>query len=245
MLWVDFSKSLIADSGLRFYTMNTLLQVQDITKTYHDGVTEFVALRHVELSLQAGTFSALSGPSGCGKTTLLNIIGCIEVPDQGSISFEGQTVPFDKMTVLDTFRRDNVGLVFQDFNLISVLTAYENVELPLLYNSKVSATERRRRAKELLTAVGLAEHLHKYPRALSGGQCQRVAVARAMVNHPKLVLADEPTANLDSQSAQDVMQLMHKLNEQQGTAFLIATHDPRVMDQFEQNYAMLEGQIQT
>ena len=224
--------------------MNTLLQVQNLTKTYHDGLTEFVAIHQVHLSLQAGSFSALSGPSGCGKTTLLNIIGCIEMPDQGTILFEGETVPFDKMALLDTFRRENVGLVFQDFNLISVLTAYENVELPLLYNSKISAKERKQRVTELLTAVGLAEHLHKYPRALSGGQCQRVAVARAMVNHPKLVLADEPTANLDSQSAQDVMQLMHQLNEQHGTAFLIATHDPRLMTQFDQNYAMLEGQIQ-
>ena len=226
-------------------TMSTLLQVQNLTKTYLDGVTEFVAIRQVDLSLQAGAFAALSGPSGCGKTTLLNIIGCIEVPDGGTVSFEDHIVPFDKMTVLDKFRRENVGLVFQDFNLISVLTAYENVELPLLYNTKVSATERRRRATELLTAVGLTEHIHKYPRALSGGQCQRVAVARAMINHPKLVLADEPTANLDSQSAQDVMQLMHNLNEQHGTAFLIATHDPRVMEQFSQRYAMLEGQIQT
>jgi putative ABC transport system ATP-binding protein len=225
--------------------MNTLLQVQNLTKTYHDGVTEFVAIRQVDLSLQAGAFAALSGPSGCGKTTLLNIIGCIEVPDGGTVSFEGQTVPFEKMAVLDTFRRENVGLVFQDFNLISVLTAYENVEVPLLYNSQVSSKERQQRVTELLTAVGLSEHIHKYPRALSGGQCQRVAVARAMVNHPKLVLADEPTANLDSQSAQDVMQLMQALNEQHGTAFLIATHDPRVMEQFDQNYAMLEGQIQS
>jgi putative ABC transport system ATP-binding protein len=224
--------------------MSTFLQVQNLTKTYHDGITKFVAIRQVDLSLQAGAFAALSGPSGCGKTTLLNIIGCIEVPDGGTVSFESERVPFDKMAILDTFRRENVGLVFQDFNLISVLTAYENVELPLLYNNKVSATERQQRVTKLLTAVGLAEHIHKYPRALSGGQCQRVAVARAMVNHPKLVLADEPTANLDSQSAQDVMRLMHDLNEQHGTAFLIATHDPRVMAQFDQNYAMLEGQIQ-
>jgi ABC-type lipoprotein export system ATPase subunit len=120
--------------------MDTLLKVQNLTKTYHDGVTEFVAIRHVELSLQAGAFAALSGPSGCGKTTLLNVIGCIEVPDGGTVSFENHIVPFDKMTVLDKFRRENVGLVFQDFNLISVLTAYENVELPLLYNTKVSAS---------------------------------------------------------------------------------------------------------
>jgi putative ABC transport system ATP-binding protein len=225
--------------------MNILLQVRNLTKTYHDGATEFTAVRQVELSLHANAFSALSGPSGCGKTTLLNIIGCIEVPDNGAILFEGYEVPFDKMTTLDKFRRENVGFIFQDFNLISILTAYENVELPLLYNDKVSAAERHRRVIELLTAVGLIEHIYKYPRALSGGQCQRVAVARAMVNYPKLVLADEPTANLDSQSAQDVIRLMHQLNKQQGTAFLIATHDPRVMEQFDHHYTMLEGQIQT
>lgn len=225
--------------------MATLLQVQDLTKTYYDGLRKFPALNKINLNIDADTFAALSGPSGCGKTTLLHIISCIEEPDSGTVLFNGQTVPFGKMAALDKFRRENVGLVFQNFNLISVLTAYENVELPLLYNNKVSAIERRRRVTELLTSVGLTEHIGKYPSALSGGQCQRVAVARAMVNHPQLVLADEPTANLDSESAQDVMRLMHMFNEQHNTAFLIATHDPRVIEQFSQRYTMLEGQIQT
>ena len=222
--------------------MSALLEVRRLTKTYHDGATLFTALKGVDLTLQPEDFVALTGPSGCGKTTLLNIVGCIEVPDAGEVQFEGEPVPYGKMSVLDRFRREKVGLIFQDFNLITVLTAYENVELPLLY-SGVSAAERRRRVTGLLESVGLDAHLHHRPNALSGGQCQRVAVARAMVNHPRLVLADEPTANLDSASALEVMELMHQMNRELGTTFLVATHDPRVMDQLQQRLPMMEGVI--
>lgn len=222
---------------------SALLELRGITKVFRDTAVPFYALQGVQLTVEQGELVALTGPSGCGKTTLLNIIGCIETPDEGEVHFDGQRVPYGRMSELDAFRRDKVGLIFQDFNLIDMLTAYENVELPIFYGP-LSAAERRQRVAELLIAVGLERHTQHRPAALSGGQCQRVAVARAMVNRPRLVLADEPTANLDAHSAREVIDLMTSMAREHGTTFLVATHDPRIIDRMQRRLSMMEGRIE-
>ncbi len=222
--------------------MAHLVKVNGLTKTFQDGCTRFTALSKVDLTISDGEFTAITGPSGCGKTTLLNIIGCIEKPDIGEVFFDNERVPYEKMSSLDSFRRDKVGMIFQDFNLISVLSGYENIELPILF-SGFSRAERHERVMELLVAVDLESHKHHKPNALSGGQCQRVAIARAMINQPRLVLADEPTANLDAESAEHVMNLMYKVSEEYNTSFLIATHDPRIMNRLDKQIPIMEGKI--
>jgi putative ABC transport system ATP-binding protein len=204
------------------------IQLEHVTKVYRIGAVETRALNDITLSIAEGEFTALVGPSGSGKTTLLQLIGCLDKPDRGVVKIKGQDVTrFDANQRAD-LRRTNIGFVFQFFALVPVLTAYENVELPLLL-SGVRPAERRERVMDLLKAVGLADRMHHRPNQLSGGEQQRVAIARALAPRPVLVLADEPTANLDTANGQQAMEIMQRLHEETGTAFVYATHDPRVV----------------
>jgi putative ABC transport system ATP-binding protein len=202
--------------------------VEDVTKEYAMGRTVVKALRGVSLEIARGEFLCIAGPSGSGKTTLLNLIGCLDKPTSGRILIEGQDVSKLSPKELAWVRRRRLGFVFQTFNLVPVLTAYENIELPLLLLG-VGAAERRRRVYALLEALGISELAHHRPDEMSGGQQQRVSIARALITEPALVLADEPTANLDSETGKAIIELMHELNKTHGTTFVFSTHDPKVM----------------
>jgi putative ABC transport system ATP-binding protein len=204
------------------------VQLENVTKIYRLGEVATRALDGVSLGIEEGEFTALVGPSGSGKTTLLQLIGCLDRPDSGTVRIRGQDVTRFNANQRADLRREAIGFIFQFFALIPVLSAYENVELPLLLNG-VGVKERRARVLELLEAVGLADRARHRPDQMSGGEQQRVAIARALAPRPLLVLADEPTANLDSANGEQAMQIMHRLNQQTGTAFIFATHDPRVM----------------
>ncbi|MFE8073089.1 ABC transporter ATP-binding protein [Marinobacteraceae bacterium S3BR75-40.1] len=197
------------------------VRLEGIRKSYKQGNQSLQALRDINLDIEQGAFVVIKGESGSGKSTLLNIIGCMDVPDGGQISIQGQAVQNLKDHQLTLIRRRHVGFVFQSFNLLPALTALENVEYPLYLNG---VPERRKRAADALREVGLGEHLHKRPNQLSGGQAQRVAIARAMVNKPDLILADEPTANLDSKTSDTLVALMENLNHRHGLTFVMVTH---------------------
>lgn len=206
------------------------------------GRTVVKALRGVSLEIHRGEFLCIAGPSGSGKTTLLNLIGCLDKPTSGRIILEGQDVSTCSPRELAWVRRRRLGFVFQTFNLVPVLTAYENVELPLLLLG-VGAAERRRRVQELLEALGISDLAHHRPDEMSGGQQQRVSIARALVTHPALVLADEPTANLDSETGKTIIELMHDLNTKDGTTFVFSTHDPKVMERASRLVQIRDGLI--
>jgi putative ABC transport system ATP-binding protein len=206
-----------------------VVRVEDVTKEYAMGRTVVKALRGVSLEIARGEFLCIAGPSGSGKTTLLNLIGCLDKPTSGRILIEGQDVSKLSPKELVWVRRRRLGFVFQTFNLVPVLTAYENIELPLLLLG-VGAAERRRRVYALLEALGISELAHHRPDEMSGGQQQRVSIARALITEPALVLADEPTANLDSETGKAIIELMHELNKTHGTTFVFSTHDPKVME---------------
>lgn len=218
------------------------LRASNLHKLYAFGETSVAALRGVDITIEQGDFAALCGPSGSGKSTLLNLLGLLEPPNQGEIWLDGQVLDHGATETLDQLRRNRLGFVFQSFNLVPVLSARENVELPLLMSS-MSSSERRKRAENLLDAVGLADRMGHRPKQLSGGQQQRVAVARALVNSPLLVLADEPTASLDSQTAAQLLDLMQSLNRQLGTAFLFSTHDARVVERAQKLFTLSDGRI--
>jgi putative ABC transport system ATP-binding protein len=218
------------------------IQVEHVTKRYHVGAVETRALNDVSLSIGEGEFMALVGPSGSGKTTLLQLIGCLDKPDQGTVRIKGQDITRLSASQRADLRRTSIGFVFQFFALVPVLTAYENVELPLLL-SGVRPAERRARVMDLLTAVGLEDRAHHRPDQLSGGQQQRVAIARALAPRPLMVLADEPTANLDTANGQQAMEIMARLNRETGTAFVYATHDPRVIAFARRVVTLVDGQI--
>jgi putative ABC transport system ATP-binding protein len=220
----------------------SIIELSDIRKTYRIGEVETRALDGVTLEFEPGEFTAVVGPSGSGKTTLLQIIGCLDKPDQGAVIINSQDVTRLDANRRADLRRDVIGFIFQFFALVPVLDAYENVELPLLL-SGVGAKERRERTLELLDAVGLSDRIHHRPDQLSGGQQQRVAIARALVKRPLMVLADEPTANLDTANGEQAMEIMQRLNQQTGTAFIFATHDPRVMGFARRTIRMVDGRI--
>ncbi|HXF60478.1 MAG TPA: ABC transporter ATP-binding protein [Caldilineaceae bacterium] len=219
-----------------------IIQLEHVSKIYHIGDVQTRALNDVSLTIEEGEFAALVGPSGSGKTTLLQLMGCLDRPDSGVIKINGQDVTRLSAGQRAELRSKMIGFVFQFFALVPVLNAYENVELPLLL-SGVSAKERRQRVLEMLDAVGLAHRVHHRPNQMSGGEQQRVAIARALAPRPLMVLADEPTANLDTANGQQVMEIMRRLNEQTGTAFVFATHDPRVIAYARRVVRLRDGQI--
>jgi putative ABC transport system ATP-binding protein len=213
-----------------------------VTKSYRLGANRVPAVRNVCLAVRSGELVALAGPSGSGKSTLLHLIGCLDRPDAGEIRLGELRVSHMPAGRLASVRRDRLGFVFQSFNLVPVLTAHENVEYPLLL-AGVARTERRARVDELLERVGLGNKHGRRPRELSGGERQRVAIARALVNRPALVLADEPTANLDSATGADVLDLMDDLRDRLGVAFLFATHDPRLIDRMDRIVRLRDGGV--
>jgi putative ABC transport system ATP-binding protein len=220
-----------------------VVQVEDVSKEYLLGKQTVTALRGVSLAIAKGEFMALAGPSGSGKSTLLNMIGCIDTPSSGRIAIEGRDIAGKSADELADLRLDTLGFVFQTFNLLPVLSAWENVEYPLLQKRDVDKTERHKRIAHYLNVVGLDRYAKHRPNELSGGQRQRVAIARALATHPRIVLADEPTANLDHKTGEDILRLMKKLNLQEGTTFIFSTHDARVMEMADRVIELADGQI--
>jgi putative ABC transport system ATP-binding protein len=208
----------------------TLLELTGVKKIYRQGQIEVPALRGIDLVVEPVEFTTLFGPSGSGKTTLLNLIGCLDQPTGGSIIFDGRELGDLDKKDLAGIRRERIGFVFQSYNLIPVLTAYENVEFAIRLVREHSNQEVKARVMESLAAVGLEGLENRKPNELSGGQKQRVAIARALVKEPKLILADEPTANLDSKTSEEVLEVMVRMNQELGTTFIFSTHDPKVMD---------------
>ncbi len=214
----------------------------DVTRIYKIGEVETRALNGVTMTIESGEFTALVGPSGSGKTTLLQLIGCLDQPTSGQVVINDKETTGLSRNQRADLRKGTIGFVFQFFALIPTLTAYENVEMPLLLNGK-SPAERKKRVMELLEAVDMTDHSHHRPDQLSGGQQQRVAVARALSTNPRMILADEPTANLDTENGEQVMGIMQKLNEETGTTFVFATHDPRVIKYAKRVVTLQDGLI--
>ena len=221
-----------------------LLETKNLNKTYHSGKVDFQALYDINLSINEKEFTAIAGPSGSGKTTLLNAIGCIDRVDSGEILVMGKNLTDKSEKELANFRRVNYGFIFQTYNLIPVLSVFENVELPLKLLKLYSENEINEKVLEILEKVGLQGLENRMPLELSGGQQQRVSIARALVKKPKIVLADEPTANLDSKTGQTIVALMKDLNKNEGVTFLFSTHDHFIMEQAERLVEMHDGRIQ-
>ena len=222
----------------------SVIECIDVKKTYLSGKIKVPALRGVTLSIRKGDFVALTGPSGCGKTTLLNIIGGLDRPTSGKVSVDGQSLNDLSNSDLADLRLRRVGFVFQAYNLVPVLSGLENVEFVLQLQG-VDKSDRRRRAAKILSSVGLAEMQTRRPAELSGGQQQRVAVARALASNPAIIVADEPTANLDSKTAQALLELMRELNVEEKLTFVVASHDPKVLDFVQRHVRLVDGQIQS
>jgi putative ABC transport system ATP-binding protein len=220
-----------------------LLELKNITKEYHKGNGVVHALGGVDLSIESGEFLSIVGPSGSGKTTFLNIVGCLDTPTAGTVVYDGVALHVMNELSLSRYRRDNIAFIFQSYNLIPVLSALENVELPLVLENKLSKPAMRNRAFDILKLVGLAGMEERLPRELSGGQEQRVAIARALVKKPLVVLADEPTANLDSKTADDIISVMQKMNEENGTTFIFSTHDPQMEKHAHRRITLKDGKI--
>lgn len=208
--------------------MSAILELEGITKIYKKGESEVHALDGVSLSIEKGEFTAIVGPSGSGKTTLLNIIGCLDTPTAGVVRYNGSPLGAMSEDERSAYRKQHISFIFQSYNLIPVLTVRENVELPLVIERRLSKPEIRQKAEEVLAAVGLAGLEDRFPRELSGGQEQRVAIARALVKDPYIVLADEPTANLDSHMAEEIVELMRNINKTLKATFIFSTHDALV-----------------
>jgi len=222
--------------------MSAIASVRGVTRNYQQGPHTVRALRGVDLDVQEGDFLALMGPSGSGKSTLLNLFGGLDLPSEGEVQIEGRDLSRLSPSELSNLRRDRMGFIFQAYNLIPVLSAYENAEFVLLLQGR-SAAERKRIVHETLGAVGLSGLEKRRPNELSGGQQQRVAVARAIAGKPALVLADEPTANLDSTTGHELIDLMRSLNRDNGTTFVFATHDPKVMEAANRVVRLEDGQV--
>ncbi|MBI5592556.1 MAG: ABC transporter ATP-binding protein [Deltaproteobacteria bacterium] len=220
----------------------TAVRMTNVSKNYLMGKVAVEALKAITLEIPRKRFNVIIGPSGSGKTTLLNLIGCIDFPSSGRIEICGQDVAGLSDNETSDFRARNIGFIFQNFNLIPVLSAYENVEYPLLL-TQTSARERREKVQQMIDAVGLFDHRHHRPNELSGGQRQRVAIARALVKGPELVLADEPTANLDSKTGRSIIDLMHEMQSKNNTTFIFSSHDKQIMDHAEEVFVIQDGQL--
>jgi len=221
-----------------------LVEAQNLCKNYIAGEITVKAIRGVDFTIDTGSFVSFVGPSGSGKSTLLNMIGCLDPPSQGGLVVFGKDVTRLGSRQSAKFRGDHIGFIFQDFNLIPVLTVFENIEYPLQMVQNWPVVKRRKRVEELLGAVGMADQGNKYPNQISGGQKQRVAVARALVTNAKLVLADEPTANLDRETANRIIALMKKMRDEFGTTFIFSTHDARVVENAEIIFTLEDGLLQ-
>lgn len=220
----------------------SLLELKGVEKIYQQGKIDVRALRGIDLTVEKGEFTTVFGPSGSGKTTLLNMIGCLDKPTKGQIIFDGSRLNDMTKKDLALVRRHNIGFIFQSYNLIPVLTAYENVEFAIRLTD-ANDKEIREKVMDILESVGLGDMINRRPNELSGGQKQRVAIARALVKEPKLVLADEPTANLDSKTSDEVLEIMVKMNEEHHTTFIFSTHDPQVMDYANRLIEIRDGEI--
>ena len=221
-----------------------MIEINDVSKTYLLGKTEVEALKKVDLKIEKGTFTCLMGPSGSGKSTLLNLIGCLDSPNSGSILIDGvDIVKLSRKKLADT-RANKIGFIFQAFNLIPVLNVFENIEFPLfIKKDKLKESEKKERILKLIEEVGLTDFIHHKPDELSGGQRQRVAIARAMVTEPDIILADEPTANLDSVTGQNIISLMQKLKKEENTTFLLATHEKEITQSADRLIHLKDGKI--
>jgi putative ABC transport system ATP-binding protein len=224
-------------------TAGTILSLEGVTKHYFLGTTKVEALKGVSFGIDRGEFTAIAGPSGSGKSTILNMIGCIDNPTSGRVIIGGDDVSALPDKRLTRYRRSTVSFIFQSFNLIPVLNVFENIELPLLLEKGLDEKARRERVMHLVEEVGLADRLKNKPNELSGGQRQRVAIARALVNNPLVILADEPTANLDSATGAKILELMQELNRREGTTFLFSTHDRTIMDLARRVISIKDGLI--
>jgi putative ABC transport system ATP-binding protein len=221
--------------------VDEMIRLENIGKTYRTDRIETVALQNVSLSVQRGEFISVMGPSGCGKSTLLNILGLLDQPSEGQVTLDGRRVDRLRDSDLAKIRNEHIGFVFQSYHLIADLTVVDNVEIPLLYR-KMSGAERRRRAAEALQRVGLASRLHHFPTQLSGGQQQRVAIARAVVGRPRLILADEPTGNLDSHMGEEIMGILETLNREEQVTIIMVTHDDQKAARTARTFRIFDGQ---
>ena len=223
--------------------MKLIVSVKNATKDYMLGTTVVPAVRGISLDVHQGEFLAIAGPSGSGKTTLLNLIGCVDTPTSGTVEVAGKDTRLLSERELTRFRLHTIGFIFQSFNLVSVLSVMQNIELPLLLQRKLGGAQRRDRVMALLGQVGISEYARHRPSELSGGQRQRVAIARALVTRPQLVLADEPTANLDSVTGENILSLMKELNRTEKTTFIFSTHDARVMAHASAVVRLADGKV--
>lgn len=221
---------------------SSIIEIRDMIKAFPMGKGKFVALEDINLDFSKGEFTGIVGPSGSGKTTLLNVIGSLDVPSQGKAQVMGQSVSDLSPREAADLRNHHLGFIFQTYNLLSVYSVYENVELPLLL-LKMSADKRKDAVLKAVEWVGLTDKLNSRPAQLSGGECQRVSIARAMVKEPKIVLADEPTANLDAKNSHHILQTMEKLNADLGTTFIFATHDEKVIQYLKRKISLEDGQV--
>ena len=219
------------------------LHLEKVTKIYRKGGEEVRALDGIDIDIEAGEFLAMVGPSGSGKTTFLNILGCLDAPTDGRLVYDGTELRGLGDKGMSAYRRDRISFIFQSFNLIPVLTVRENVELPLVIERKLGAREIHSRSEEMIAAVGLAGKEGRYPREISGGQEQRVAIARALVKRPLVILADEPTANLDSHTAEEIVELMRSINAERGSTFVFSTHDRLVMEHARRVVTIRDGRV--
>ena len=223
--------------------MAAIVELKDVDKDYPMGEVTVRALRDIDLVFETGEFATVAGPSGSGKTTLLNLVGCIDVPTRGEVLIDGESTSGLSDRELTDLRLQHLGFIFQSFNLIDVLDVFQNVEFPLLLQGELSRADRRERVTEMVEKVELTDQLHHRPNELSGGQRQRVAIARALVSRPSIVLADEPTANLDSGTGGRIIELMHEINRTADTTFIFSSHDPQIIERGDRVVRLVDGMI--